>query len=401
MDASPHVAREVGKDLRLATDQQLSRVVAIVDSMSARGAADDLIELVRPRLATLRPERPLTLSRVLFAPLDPAIVQSRHWRPGTAAIPRSALSVISRDVIGGLGGLSSELRQVAEGACWNDRTKLRQIGVRLWPGAAEAVRSMIQPKDWREQTGLPDEIWVEIQDTLALMLSVAVRMESILASGEGDPELRALLVDHRACSESTFAVLVRVLLARHHDPAAVLRAVATLRDGQTARARELAVSSIIADTPATIRTIVEARASSAVEEAIQLASMLDAVETAETQDRVRKLRARALDACQVRLERCIEEDVMSPLQGSASDVEAALSGAEDGARDASRIDKATRAFGGRQQAQKLLKSVSERLLTLVAEGVDAVDRARLVEILLGPEEALLIENALSGTQIAH
>ena len=71
---------DVARTLNAARDEQLARVVAVVDALPARGAADTLIAPLRPRLATLRPTRPLNLTRLLFTPLDPLIVPSAEWR---------------------------------------------------------------------------------------------------------------------------------------------------------------------------------------------------------------------------------------------------------------------------------------------------------------------------------
>ena len=397
MDVSPSISREIGRNLNSATDEQLGRVVAMVDSMSARGAADDIIELVRPRLAALKPERPLNLSRVLFAPLDPAIVHPRNWKPGTAALPRSALSVVSRSVMACLGDLPAELGQAAAGAGCADRGRLREIGFRLWPAAAAVTKDMGQPAEWRQQTGLPDDAWTQIREAMGLVLSLARQIETILETGGDEIELRLFFADNRACDERAFAVLIRILLARHPMPSVVLGAVANFRDRQTTRATDLAIGSIMEGAPFALRGIVDGNAALAATEAVQLAVMLDAFERPEMRDRVRQLRIKALDACQSRLARCITEDVVASVRGAADGSICSIVAAEKGARDALRLEKAARALGGHQQVHQLLQRAANDIVGLVSDEVDAVDRLRLVELLLGPERAALLDGALAAT----
>ena len=69
--------RSLQHDLLGARDQQILRVVDMVDKMPQRGDADDFIAPLRPRLAFLRPIRRLNFTRLLFQPLDSVIVARR------------------------------------------------------------------------------------------------------------------------------------------------------------------------------------------------------------------------------------------------------------------------------------------------------------------------------------
>src|ERR1700682_2240745 len=88
--ANPAI-REVARSLAVARDEQILQVVAMVDAMPNRGAADQLIAPLRGRLALLRPPRPLRFARLLFLPLDPLIVPAGRWRPEQNTIPRNAI----------------------------------------------------------------------------------------------------------------------------------------------------------------------------------------------------------------------------------------------------------------------------------------------------------------------
>ena len=83
--------RRLGGELVSAQDDKITRVVAMLDKLPHRGAADALLVPLRPRLARLRPVRPLTFERLLFTPLDSLILQPADWKRDAPGIPRSAL----------------------------------------------------------------------------------------------------------------------------------------------------------------------------------------------------------------------------------------------------------------------------------------------------------------------
>ena len=70
MSAEHSHVSAVGGRLAEASDSRLLEAVAFLDRLSERGAADRLLDPVRPRLATLRPPRPATLERVLVLPFE-------------------------------------------------------------------------------------------------------------------------------------------------------------------------------------------------------------------------------------------------------------------------------------------------------------------------------------------
>ena len=90
--------RELQRRLVRAHEAQIKRVVAMVDALPERGAADELIAPLRPRLAQLRPARPLRFCRLLFLPADPLIVPAPQWRPTSLTIPRTALDPLAVSV---------------------------------------------------------------------------------------------------------------------------------------------------------------------------------------------------------------------------------------------------------------------------------------------------------------
>src|SRR5580704_4191496 len=75
-----HELRRLHHGLATAPDMQIAKVVAVVDALESRGAADEMIEPLRSRLPQLRLPRPLRFSRLLFMPLDVLIVPNPEWR---------------------------------------------------------------------------------------------------------------------------------------------------------------------------------------------------------------------------------------------------------------------------------------------------------------------------------
>src|SRR5271154_5358190 len=145
--------REVSRGLADARDEQILKVVAMVDAMPDRGAADQLIAPLRGRLAQLRPPRPLRFARLLFMPLDPLIVPAPRWRAEQSTIPRSAIPSLAAAVATGLGPVGQKGAAVIEGRTTWDADVIAAAGARLWQPAAELLADAKQPPDW-EATGL-------------------------------------------------------------------------------------------------------------------------------------------------------------------------------------------------------------------------------------------------------
>ena len=107
--------RALQTTLAKARSEQIAQVVAAIDAMPTRGVADDIISPLRPRLALLRPSRPLRWSRLLFMPLDPLIVPTARWQPGEPTIPRACLRLFGAMVRDGMGSDADAIASEIEG----------------------------------------------------------------------------------------------------------------------------------------------------------------------------------------------------------------------------------------------------------------------------------------------
>jgi hypothetical protein len=145
--------RDMGAALAAAPPDKLGRIVGMLDSLQARGAADALLQAARPRLKDLRLDRPMRFTRLLAVPLEPALVPPEAWTRAPIEIPRSALSPIGEAVRAALGLAAEEMEAAALGRTMADAATVARLGARLWPLAASA-RLPAVPPGW-EEAGLP------------------------------------------------------------------------------------------------------------------------------------------------------------------------------------------------------------------------------------------------------
>jgi hypothetical protein len=208
--------REVTRGLADARDAQILRAVAMVDAMPVRGAADEIVAPLRPRLARLRPPRPLRLARLLFLPLDPLIVPPPRWRPESASIPRSVIPVIAEAVAAQAGGIEAAIA----GHTTEDLAVIERAGPPLWSLAAAMLRDAPVPPGWEAATGLAPRFHGPLARRIAALLSVAETLRLWTADAvlglppPGREALRTMLQDVTAIDGAAQPALVALLLAR-------------------------------------------------------------------------------------------------------------------------------------------------------------------------------------------
>src|ERR1700677_1689403 len=161
--------RDVG-DLRpvllQADDRKIRRVLAVVDNVSDPAVNKALLDPLRPRLASLKPVRPLRFARLLFIPIDPLTVPARAWRSGDPTVPRTALAVIAATVRTGLGELASVIDKIIAGRKVDAIQAVTEAGNALWPRAAEILVAAPIPAEWTE-TGLPHSAYKPLAASIA------------------------------------------------------------------------------------------------------------------------------------------------------------------------------------------------------------------------------------------
>ena len=164
--------RELGRRLAVAPDADVARVVAVVDQLPRRGGADQLIEPLRPRLAQLRPPRPLRFTRLLFLPLEPLIVPPPRWQPALPTIPRSALTPLAATVRAGLGADIVAIDRLIQALAACEAEAVARAGDLLWPRAAELLAAAPPPVGWAE-TGLNGAMYAPLARRVGAVLRQA------------------------------------------------------------------------------------------------------------------------------------------------------------------------------------------------------------------------------------
>lgn len=153
INAPGALATRLTATLADASDGELRRVVGVVDGLSSRAGADHLLDELRPRIAELRPPRPLRFGRLLVLPLEVALVPAEAWLRSPIGIPRIALVPVIQTVRAALGTDAEEIEHAAIGSSTADADVVAALGARLWPAAAGAMLPSV-PEGW-DRTRLP------------------------------------------------------------------------------------------------------------------------------------------------------------------------------------------------------------------------------------------------------
>ncbi len=392
--------RMLQHELAGARDQQIMRVVAMVDAMPVRGEADLLIAALRPRLAVLHVPRRLTFARLLFTPVNPLIVAGPDWRREAFTIPRTALQPLAAAVRVELGVLAVAAETQLISVMSDDHRTVQRIGGDIWPAAAEVLRRLEISQDWTTATGLSAQDHRIIASIAATGLADAGRLDAMLelAWGGIDPvsfDLEELLTGALRSGADAFATLMTLLAAqlpraellltiaedvaaRHGDPsarAAADRAVDSMLDtiensDQGQPALELATGELR-----------------------RLIALLEDLDSRSSQRPSRKLRIGKLrqeidTSSRERFSKSLDTELLQPASKLAGASDAAVEQFETSARDLRKFETVARRLGGAEHYDRLLRQATETLKPQSGEdSATTVDRVRLIEILRGSEAA--------------
>ncbi len=235
-----------------ADDLKIRRVLAVVDNVADPAINKALLETLRPRLATLRPVRPLRLTRLLFIPLDPLTVPMRGWRPGDATVPRPVLAPIAKIVRSGLGDLAPVIDGIIAGHRADAAQAITQAGELLWPRAAAILAGATPPADWVD-TGLPPAAYKPLAASVAAVLRRAPQLRCLAL----DEQQGGLAMDDTAVADilsgimnepvAACAMIARLILVQSPQALPVLGCIAAPAGPRTKKPRcERAVDSAVA-----------------------------------------------------------------------------------------------------------------------------------------------------------
>jgi hypothetical protein len=398
--------RQLAATVATAEDGALLRLVRLLDDLPERGPVDRVLESARQRLLTLKPRRPLRFARLLFLPLDGAIVTPTRWRRGGHEVPRSALASIAHALDDALGLAAAGIRRDAEGHGMEDVTMVGALGARLWPLAAGALPDQ-PPARWGS-SGLSREDYAVIRDIMAPVLAAGAAIHAALRSmaerppaGASDPVpdlLREALAGPAAAGPRPLAAASATLLRGTESPGAVLHAVGEFGEVGRSLARGMADLAI-----AMLPDPDRAELATAAAEAQRFFSASDDLAASGLLDpeRLRRLQGQrhTMDqACRRMVAEAGATHVVGPLASlrhSGASPDKAVLEIERDARAIRALSQAARGASDPAAHDRLLRQITTAVGQLAKgrspdSGLTMVDFARLVEILDGPEAAMTL-----------
>ena len=411
--SSGSTIREVSRGLASARDEQILRVVAMVDAMPNRGAADQLIAPLRERLARLRPPRPLRFARLMFLPLDPLIAPAARWRAEQPTVPRTVIPVLAAMVEATLGPVGRMVASMIEGRTTDDPDIIEAAGGLLWKHAARVLIDSAAPEGW-QGTGLSIQVYQPLARRIAALLFQAERlwhMTADAAQGLAPPEagaVQAVLADAIGHEPEVQPMIVALLLARIPECGPLLLRAASMlgNHGGPAmrRASEQAADALLDQMEAPGGAEAQLGGQDLADAGVtvrRLTSLLGALEgetlSPARRERVYGLRQRIRSGCQSLFTERLAADLLDPLRAcvAESGPEAAWD-LETAARGLRALETEARKAGDDKTYDTQLGRAADMVREITIQGgLGRVEGLRLMEIVAGPDVAL----ALFGDEI--
>lgn len=386
--------QRLGREVMETDAARLLRIVKMVDTLPQRGAADALIAPLRPRLAVLRPPRPATLTRLLFQPIDPLIVQPAAWRPGSPGVPRPLLAPLAAVALTALGDLAGKLQTQLARVGSLATPVSGEVGAVLWPRAADALRGWAPTAELAAASGIEQAALAPLVGGIATLLDQGAILYRLgqQPDAAGETKLAEMLLAAAARDGlAALRMMLALLLSLAPDAGHLLRlAEAVAPPGEAAVAQpaldfllgglaEVSGGGVPADAAAMRRA----------------AALLEGMEHQGGQRtahlaKLALVRRRLDGACRSRFEAAAETlERMLPAGGGAEPPDdTAMARMEAMALEVRRLEAVGRRVGGAGFDDAPMRRAAERLAA--ASALPAVDRLRLAEILLGPDAALAL-----------
>jgi hypothetical protein len=412
--------RALQRAIASAGDAQAAQVVALIDALDDRTAFDGLLDPLRPRLARLRPSRPLRFTRLLFMPLDPVIVSAPDWRVGMLAVPRNALRPLAASAHALLGDRAAEIDKMIEGGTLNDTEIVARAGTILWPAASGALAQATMSADWAA-AGLPGALHGPLAHDVAAVLDQASAIHAItaeVAAGlpQDDAAVETVLAAMALSGPDPWGLALAVMLERLPEPGLVLQQAI----GWTSRRGEPQLRATVDRVVGTLLGRLEARSGAAdlvgdIAEAgprvKHLAKLIDGLSTdampKALQQRLEAARQRLDGNCRARFADSLTNEFLMPLQalrqppqdqvsgrqksGQPTANVAAVARLEVTARNLRSLEAEARQVNGAGMYDDLLRQTALVVRNMAPNAGLALDeKVRLVEILAGSDEALVL-----------
>ena len=411
---------ELNRDMGSASDEQLLRVVGLIDTLDRRGAVDGLLAPVRARLALLRPPRPLTLGRVVALPFEDLLVPADEAWPGRCCFRRRELGWLVEQVSAALAPAQlQELRERAAGRTMLQADAVQTIGAMLWPTAADVARQSAEAA-----APAPDVRWQlsVVVPLLTLAPAIVPALWQLPARPMGPlPRQAADLVIGSvraaiALGEQAAQSILEVLLVRSSSPLVVLEPLRHADLGVDARRRDGMLALLVRRRIADMRELAarltgdraDARLSSATQ-LLRLVADLDALEgkwplAGEERAALAGIRAQTSAGIGAGIEAAVGQEILGPLATLAgnelSDDE--VERLEDCARNTRRLSIAGARLGLAASPDAMLGGYLPAVHDAIRRNADRRDRRslleqlRVVEIMFGSDAAAQLYGELRG-----
>jgi hypothetical protein len=400
------VLRTLHNDMLTADDDKIRQIVGLLDDSPDHHALHAVLDPLRPRLAALRPARPLRFTRLLFTPFADLLVPARAWKPGLASIPRSVLKSMSNTVRVAMGQDAEPIESLIEGYDTTELDIVTRGGALLWHRAGNILTLVPPPVGWSD-TGLPDSAYAPLARAIATVLRRAVplrflRREAELGVLQPDEQMIDEIVSGLAGEPVEGRVLVfKLIIEQFPRPAVLLERLTNLGDTPAERAllqsaMNTGVEDLLADIETTSDlvgtledvTVQVQRLNTFLQE---LGSDADAP---RHRARIRAIREKMDTLCRSRFIAGMQEGFVAPLATASAPVDAAgQREMESCARDLRSVEMVGRKLGSSATYDALLVQASTRVSDAAESGILSPMRAvRLVEILAGPEAAEKLYN---------
>jgi hypothetical protein len=393
--------RTLHTEMQTADDEKIRQIVGLLDGSPEHHALHAVLDPLRPRLAALRPTRPLRFTRLLFMPLEDLVIPARQWKAGLASIPRSVLSSISDTVRVALGAGVEAIESVIAGHGTNEPDVVARAGALLWSRACDILAPAPPPTGWAG-TGLPDSAYAPLARAIATVLRRAVpllclRREAELGVLQLNEQMIADVMSNLAGEPVAGRGLVcKLILQQFPQPAVLLERLTNANDTPADRALLQAVMNAGVEDLLTDVEAASALSGSLGDVSTQVqrlnAFMRDLTTDADTprhRARLRDIREKMDILCRGRFVEGMQEGLIAPLAAASVPVDAAgQKGLESWARDLRSVEVVGRKLGSPAAYDALLAQAGAKVSDAAETGILTRMRAvRLVEILAGPEVA--------------
>jgi hypothetical protein len=307
-----------------------------------------------------------------------------------------------------LGPQARAIEAAIDGHAVADTETVQRVGEVLWPAADAILARAPQPRGWTA-AGLLSFLHKPLSRGVAAVLNQAVKMRAIVTDVAVGLRLDAEALDNilataASAGPEAWSFVIAALVGQLSDAAAVLRHT----HAWTARRRDPALCAAfgmvaemqltrLEQADAMPAAMVGRQLATAGVEVHRIASLLDGLDDeaapADRHSRLQAIRARLDASCRACFAIALASDFLAPLNGllQAPDPDASQQ-LETSARQLRALESEARRLGSVPIYDALLRKVAALVRNVLPDGrLAPVDKAHLIEILVGPEEALALQ----------